>query len=190
LSAEELNDTMPIEVEAPDRPMARPRIAGIAAAATRTTLGLLLLAMVLLNVLNAVFRYLFGLVLIGADELLVFAMIWMVMIGIILATLDRRHIALDLLAARLPPRARLGLAMLHNSLIAVAGGYASVQCFEFTRRVAAIGQTSMALGFPMAIPHSALVVGFAGTALVAALLVVSDGIELLASRRTAEKSAP
>jgi TRAP-type C4-dicarboxylate transport system permease small subunit len=178
---------MPTEVEAPDRPVARLRIQGIAAAATRTFLGLLLLAMVVLNVVNAVFRYLFGLVLIGADELLVFAMIWMVMIGIILATVERRHIALDFLITRLPPRAGLALAMLHNSILVVAGSYASVQCFEFTRRVAAIGQTSMALGLPMAIPHSALVVGFAGTAIAAALLVISDGAELLGSYRAAEK---
>ena len=34
----------------------------------------------------------------------------------------------------------------------------------FVQRVAAIGQTSMALGIPMAIPHSALVIGFGGTA--------------------------
>ena len=64
---------MPTEIEAPDRPAATLRIPGIAAAATRTFLGLLLLAMLVLNVANAVFRYLFGLVLIRADELLVFA---------------------------------------------------------------------------------------------------------------------
>jgi TRAP-type C4-dicarboxylate transport system permease small subunit len=181
---------MPMDADAPDQPASRPWISRTAAAATRTVLGLLLLAMVLLNVLNAVFRYLFGLVLIGADELLVFAMIWMVMIGMILATVDRRHIALDFLPARLPPRARLALAMLHNSILVVAAGYASVQCFEFARRVAAIGQTSMALGFSMAIPHSALVVGFAGTALAAALLVIGDGAELMACRRAAGKLPP
>jgi TRAP-type C4-dicarboxylate transport system permease small subunit len=46
----------------------------------------------------------------------------------------------------------------------------------------------MALGLPMAIPHSALVVGFAGTAIAAALLVISDGAELLGSHRAAEKT--
>jgi TRAP-type C4-dicarboxylate transport system permease small subunit len=181
---------MPTEIEASDRSVARPRIPEIAAAVTRTFLGLLLLAMVVLNVVNAVFRYLFGLVLIGADEVLVFAMIWMVMIGIILATVERRHIALDFLITRLQPRAGLVLAMLHNSILVVAGSYATVQCFEFTRRVAAIGQTSMALALPMAIPHSALVIGFAGTTVAAALLVIRDGAELVASRRGAEKIEP
>ena len=41
--------------------------------AVRVLLGLLLLGMVALNVANAICRYVFGIVLIGADEVLVFA---------------------------------------------------------------------------------------------------------------------
>jgi len=157
------------------------RIARIAAFATRTLLGALLIAMMLLNVANAVCRYLFSVVLIGADELLVFAMIWMVMIGMILVTINRQHIALDFLANRLAQRPRIALTMFHHLVIAVGAAYAAVQSLEFTRRVAAVGQTSMAIGFPMVFAHSALVVGFAATALVAAVLVVSGGIELVVS---------
>ena len=166
------------------------RIAGIAAAAARKLLGAVLLGMVLLNVANAMCRYLFGVVLIGADEILVYAMIWVVMIGMILVTMDRRHIALDLLMNRLEPRPRLALTVLHNAIIAIGAGYAAVQCLEFTKRVGAIGQTSMALGFPMVFAHSALVVGFAGTALVAGLLVVSDSVELVSTRRGGEGGRP
>jgi TRAP-type C4-dicarboxylate transport system permease small subunit len=44
----------------------------------------------------------------------------------------------------------------------------------------------MALGVPMAIPHFALVVGMAGTTIVAALLLASDvaALALAPSRRT------
>ena len=62
--------------------------------------------MVALNVVNAVCRYVFGIVLTGADEVLVFGMIWMVMLGMILVTADRRHIALDFLVTRAGPRQR------------------------------------------------------------------------------------
>jgi TRAP-type C4-dicarboxylate transport system permease small subunit len=55
-----------------------------------------------------------------------------------------------------------------------ACAYAAVQSFGFIQRVTATGQTSMALGMPMLIPHSALLVGFAGTAVIAAMIVVSD----------------
>ena len=72
------------------------RIARIAAFATRTLLGALLIAMMLLNVANAVCRYLFSVVLIGADELLVFAMIWMVMTNTPLGhLLDRRELIVE-----------------------------------------------------------------------------------------------
>ena len=71
--------------------------------------------------------------------------------------------------------------MFHHLIIAIGAAYAAVQSLEFARRVAAIGQTSMAIGFPMVFAHSALVVGFAGTALVAAVLVVSGGTELVTS---------
>jgi TRAP-type C4-dicarboxylate transport system permease small subunit len=67
--------------------------------------------------------------------------------------------------------------------MAVACAFATVQCWAFVSRVAAIGQTSMALGLPMAIPHFALVVGFGGTTVVAALLLASDVAELFPARR-------
>jgi TRAP-type C4-dicarboxylate transport system permease small subunit len=165
------------------------RIAQVAARATRTLLGLLLVAMVLLNVANALARYLFSVVLIGADELLVYSMVWMVMIGMILVTMDERHIALDFLVNRLTGRPRLALTTLHNAIIAVGAGYATVQCIEFAGRVASIGQTSMALGFPMVFAHSALVAGFAGTALVATLLVVTGAADLIAGRADANADA-
>ena len=137
---------MPNDLDVPAPPALALRIARIAAFAARALLGTLLIGMMLLNVANAICRYLFSVVFIGADELLVFAMIWMVMIGMILVTIDRRHIALDFLANRLAPRPRIALTMFHHLIIAIGGAYAAVQSLEFARRVAAIGQTSMAIG--------------------------------------------
>jgi TRAP-type transport system small permease protein len=181
---------MPNDLHVSAPPEITLRIARIAALATRALLGTLLIGMMLLNVANAVCRYLFSVVLTGADELLVFAMIWMVMIGMILVTIDRRHIALDFLTNRLAPRPRIALTMLHHLIIAIGAAYAAVQSLEFARRVAIIGQTSMAIGFPMVFAHSALVVGFAGTALVAAMLVVSGGTELVSSQHAAKTKLP
>jgi len=181
---------MPNDLHVPAPPALALRIARIAAFATRALLGTILIGMVLLNVANAVCRYLFGVLLIGADELLVFAMIWMVMIGMILVTIDRRHIALDFFANRLAPRPRIALTMFHHLIIAIGGAYAAVQSLEFTRRVATVGQTSMAISFPMVFAHSALVVGFAGTALVAAVLVVGGGTELVTSHHATKTKLP
>jgi TRAP-type C4-dicarboxylate transport system permease small subunit len=144
------------------------------ASAVRVFLGVLLLGMVALNVANAVCRYALGVVLTGADEVLVFTMIWMVMVGMILATIDRRHIALDFLVTRAGPRQRAALSILHHVVLTGACAYAAFYCWSFVMRVAAIGQVSMALGVPMAIPHFALFVGFAGTTIAGALLLAAD----------------
>jgi TRAP-type transport system small permease protein len=144
----------------------------------RVLLGLLLLAMVVLNVANAVSRYLLSYVVIGIDELLVFAMIWMVMIGMLLVTAERSHIALEIITGRVGPRARAGFAIFHHVIIAVACAYAAWQSCRFVSRVIAIKQTSMALALPMFIPHGAITAGLAGTAVVAAVLAWRDALRL------------
>ena len=176
---------MPDDLNPPPPPAFARRIAQVTAAATRTLLGLILLAMVLLNVANAVARDRF----IVADRRrrgAGLSMVWMVMIGMILVTVDQRHIALDFLVNRLSGRPRIALTMFHHAIIAVGASYAALQCVEFTKRVAAIGQTSMALGMPMLFAHSALIVGFGGTAMIAVLLVVIGGAEFLAARSAAK----
>lgn len=170
---------MTVEAEAPMPTATASRIARVAVAAARTLLGVALLLMVALNVINAVCRYVFAIVLTGADEVLVFMMIWLVMLGLILVTANRSNIALDFLVQRTGPRTRLVLAIFQHSVMTIVCAFATFYCWAFVIRVAAIGQTSMALGLPMAIPHFALVVGFAGTTIVAAFLVVSDVAELM-----------
>ena len=132
-----------------------------------------LIGLVVLNVVNALARAT-GRVVIGVDEVLVFGMIWMVMIGMLLVTADRSHIALEIITARVGTRARCALSILTHAAMMSACAYAAVQSFGFIQRITATGQTSMALGMPMLIPHSALLVGFGGTAIIAAMILVSD----------------
>lgn len=162
------------------------RISRMAVVATRALLGLVLLGMVALNVANAVGRYTFGAVFIGADEFLVFALVWVVMLGTLLVTAEQSHIALDFISNRAGRRAFTLLKILQHAVITGACGYAAWQSFAFVQRVAALGQTSMAMGIPMFVPHSALVVGLGGTALIAAMLLARD----LAALPSALRSAP
>ena len=163
------------------------RLTRIAVAAVRALLGLVLIGLVLLNVVNALARA-SGIVVIGVDEVLVFGMIWMVMLGMLLVTADRSHIALELLSTRVAPRTARILSILAHAVMAASCAYAAYQSFLFVQRVSDAGQTSMALGMPMLIPHSALVVGFGGTALIAAILVINDIYALMA--QPGLKSAP
>lgn len=155
-------------------------LARTALLAARMLLGVVLVGLVLLNVVNAVARAA-GTVVIGVDEVLVFGMIWMVMIGMLLVTADRSHIALEILTACVGVHARCLLSIVTHSVMSAACAYAAVQSYGFIQRVTASGQTSMALGMPMLIPHSALLVGFGGTAIIAAMIVVSD-IRFLSQR--------
>lgn len=164
---------MTIEEKAVSAPDAGAGLARIALSAVRTLLGIVLIGLVFLNVVNAIARAT-GRVVIGVDEVLVFGMIWMVMIGMMLVTADRSHIALEILTARVGPHIRCVLSIITHCVMIAACGYAAVQSFAFIQRVTATGQTSMALGMPMLIPHSALLVGFAGTAIIAAMILVSD----------------
>jgi TRAP-type C4-dicarboxylate transport system permease small subunit len=162
-----------LEDKAVSQPDAGAALARLALSATRTLLGAVLIGLVLLNVANALARAT-SRVVVGVDEVLVFGMIWMVMIGMLLVTADRSHIALEILTARVGPRARCVLSVVTHAAMIGACGYAAVQSFGFIQRVTATGQTSMALGMPMLIPHSALLVGFGGTAVIALMLLWSD----------------
>lgn len=164
---------MTIEDKAVAEPDGGAGLAFFALCAARTLLGAVLIGLVLLNVVNAVARAT-GRVVIGVDEILVFGMIWMVMIGMMLVTADRSHIALEILTARIGPKARCILSIVTHAVMVFACGYAAVQSLGFIQRITATGQTSMALGMPMLIPHSALLVGFGGTAIIAAIILVSD----------------
>ena len=154
-------------------------VANAVAFLVRAILGLLLLGMVALNVVIAMCRYVLGIVFTGADELLVFTMIWMVMVGMIVATANRSHIALDFLVTRARPRQRIALSVIHGIVMTGACAYATVYCLSFVLRVAALGQVSMALEIPMAVPHFALVVGFGGTTIASALLLAADLSEIM-----------
>lgn len=141
------------------------RLAGL----LRGLLGLALIAMVLLNVANAAGRYLAGRALPGADEILLYAMIWLVFLGLILVTARRRHLGLNLLERRLPPPGRRLQRLLTDLLLALLCGFLALQSLAVVERLGAIGQTSMAAGLPMAWVHGGLLAGLALTALVAAV---------------------
>lgn len=172
---------MAIEDKTRSRPDAGAGLARLALSAVRMLLGAVLIGLVLLNVVNALARAT-GRVVIGVDEVLVFGMIWMVMIGMLLVTADRSHIALEILTTRVGSKARCMLSIVTHAVMIGACGYAAVQSFGFIQRITASGQTSMALGMPMLIPHSALLVGFAGTAIIAAMILAGD-IRSLAHHR-------
>ena len=140
----------------------------------KVLLGFGLIGMVLVNVANAAGRYSGLYVLVGADELLVYAMIWIVMLGAVLAARDRDHLSINLLPSAMTGRSAAVLQIGLSVLTAAVSAFVAWHSFDFIERIARINAKSMGLGIPMVVPHSAILVGFAGIAAVTAILALVD----------------
>ncbi|MFX0543140.1 TRAP transporter small permease [Roseovarius sp. S4756] len=146
-------------------------------------LGISLIAMVVVNVVNAVGRYSGWYSFVGADELLVYGMIWIVMLGSILAARNRDHLSVNLLPTVVKGRLAAALQVVIDVVTVAVAAFIAWHSLSFIERIAMLNQKSMGLGVPMVIPHSAIFVGFAGIAAVTAFLTVVDIIRLTQSER-------
>ena len=135
--------------------------------------------MVLLNVASSAGRYLFGRSIPGSDELLIFAMVWLVFMAAVFITKDRGHLGFDLLRKAAPPRLAAVFAMATDLVIMLLAAYVGYQSWQVIGKFAQIGQRSMALGIPMSIPHSAIFLGFALIGLVTLFAFLRDAATLL-----------
>lgn len=147
--------------------------------AVETVLGLVLIAIVLINVANAAGRYLLQAAITGTDEVMVFAMVFIVVVGAVLALVRRAHIAIDLLPTYATARLKVALYCFHDLVTLAATAYAAHASWIYVGKIARLGTKSMTLGIPMVIPHGALLLGFSAMALVAAVYLVRDGAALL-----------
>lgn len=144
--------------------------------ALRVLLGLVVLAMTAANAINAGMRYLAGTQMRGADELLAFSQVAIVMLGLALVTAERRHLAVDLWPRGGVAGAARQLAL--SLVTAAVCGYAALQSWDFVARMWVFDARSMALGLPLVIPNAFVLAGFALTALVALGLAAADGAAL------------
>lgn len=139
-----------------------------------TVLGILLLFVVAVNFINAVGRYLFGISPLGADELMIYVVIWAVMLATIVSFILRSHINVNLLPSYTTGRFRHFLNIVQDLAAILAASYATYASWLFIARINRLGVTSMGLGVPMTVPHGALLMGFAGLALTAAIMLIRD----------------
>ena len=134
---------------------------------TVATLGVLLIAAVCLNFVNVVGRYAFGKAIFGADEIQTYSMVWMAFVGAVVVTWRNAHLRMDVLVLRAPPWLKAWLRLIELILMAASAGIVFVQSWKYATQMAAMGRVSDAAAIPMAIPHSAVAVGFGLIALIA-----------------------
>lgn len=148
--------------------------ANAVAGAVHWVLGLAMLAIVAINVVNATGRYLLGFSMTGADELMVYTMVWVVMAGAVLSLASRDHIGVNLVPSYATGRTLHLVHAVHDLTALLSCALATYASWGFVTRIAAIGPRSMGLGLPMVIPHAALLAGFAALTLTALALLLRD----------------
>jgi len=138
----------------------------------RTVMAILLLVMVGLNVANVIARHVLATSIRGADEILVFAMIWLVFAGAAIVAAQGRHLRFPVVYDRLPyPIRRVtGMGIAAGSVCLF--GYAAFASWQVIGKLDRIGQTSMAAGIPMTVPHSAVFLCFALMALISGYVCI------------------
>jgi TRAP-type C4-dicarboxylate transport system permease small subunit len=123
--------------------------------------GSLLLVATAINVANVIGRYLFGAAIFWTEEILVFIVIWSVFVAVPSIAYQGDHVYMDLFSARL----RGPWKKLVNSAVAVlfiaCGVFVVVQSYRVVALHLRTGAVSVAAGVPLALPHAALLVGFA-----------------------------
>ena len=131
-------------------------------------LALAFIFAVVLNFTNVVGRYLFGMSLLGSDEVQVFIMVGMTFLGAVVVTRRNEHLRMDVLVRFMPAGLRLGLRAVEHLLLVVLAGFVISQSYLYARQMFRIGRTSDMSGIPMWIPHGSVVLGFALILLVTA----------------------
>src|SRR5438132_12364452 len=122
-------------------------------------LALALLAAIALNFINVIGRYVFARSILGADEVQIYAMLWIAFLGAGVVAWRGEHLRMDVLTRFFPPFAAGVLRVLELALLLALSGFVLVHSWRYTAQMATM--TSASAGIPMWIPHGAVVAGFA-----------------------------
>ena len=136
-------------------------------------LGALMLLGVAINFANVVGRYVFGYAIFWAEETMVFITIWGVFVGLAAISYNGDHLNMDLFSASIRGRWRLIVNGVAAAAMIACSVFVVVQSYQVVGLFARAGQVSVSAGIPKAVPHAALLVGFALTALAVVVRIRS-----------------
>jgi TRAP-type C4-dicarboxylate transport system permease small subunit len=131
--------------------------------------GVIFILVVMLNFASAVGRYAAGTPILGADEVQVFTMIWLIFVGAAIAAMRRAHLRMDVLTASLSPRLAWWRDVCETLLMLAACALMVGVSADFTLQIYTMEQKSDAAEIPMWLPHLSVVVGFVGMLLCSLL---------------------
>ena len=132
-------------------------------------LGLTLMVAVVINIVNVIGRYVFNSPVEGSDEVEIFLMIGLAFFGALVAHINGRHLRMDVLARRFPPRGGRLVKLAEGVLAVVVCGTVSWTSFNYTSRIWRLNSHSDNAHIPMWIPHGILTVSFTLMTIVGAI---------------------
>lgn len=127
--------------------------------------GLVFCAVVLLNFASAALRYAGGRALVGADEVQVYAMVWLIFLGAATAGVRHMHLRMDVFVQRLAPGLGWWRGLFEAVLSLAVCVLMTWVSINFAIEMMAMGQHSDGAGIPMWLVHAAPAAGFLGLAL-------------------------
>jgi TRAP-type C4-dicarboxylate transport system permease small subunit len=135
-------------------------------------LALAFIFAVALNFGNVVGRYVFGVSLLGSDEVQIFIMFGMTFLGAAVVARRNLHLRMDVLVRFLPAPVQYLLRMVELAVLIALAGFVLTQSYLYARRMMMIGRTSDMAGVPMWIPHGTVALGFGLILIIAIWRVV------------------
>jgi TRAP-type C4-dicarboxylate transport system permease small subunit len=131
-------------------------------------LALAFITAVLLNFSNVVGRYVFGISLLGSDEVQVFIMVGMTFLGAAVVTRRNQHLRMDVLVRFMPPAVQMLLRIAEQLLLVTLAGFVLSQSYYYASQMLRLGRASDMAGVPMWIPHGTVALGFGLMLIIAA----------------------
>jgi TRAP-type C4-dicarboxylate transport system permease small subunit len=129
--------------------------------------GIIFAGVVFLNFVSAAMRYTGMPALIGADEVQVYLMVWLIFLGASIVAWRHHNLRMDVLVDKLSPNISWYRGFIESILMFIVCGVMVWISFGFVRQMIEMDQSSDGAGIPMWIPHSAVLVGFTLMALSA-----------------------
>jgi TRAP-type C4-dicarboxylate transport system permease small subunit len=131
--------------------------------------GTLFLIAVVLNIVNVIGRYVFGMPVFWAEETLTFTIIWIVFLVAGSIAYRGAHLNMDLVFSRLPGPWQVAIRVAIVLSLIACTIFTAVQSWKVVELHYMTGGVTAGTNIPLVIPHSALLFGFSFMALAAIL---------------------
>jgi TRAP-type C4-dicarboxylate transport system permease small subunit len=122
--------------------------------------GTLFLMAVVLNIVNVIGRYVFGMPVFWAEEALTFTVIWIVFLVVGTITYRGAHLNMDLLYSRMPSVMQLVIRIAIALTLIVCAAYTAMLSWSVVKLHYITSGVTAGTNIPLVIPHSALLFGF------------------------------